>query len=73
MELVRFELRIPKRLRDSIRQETMKQQEKGLKVGGRISGQYLMPIAALENFLALPESEREKFYQIAADRLAGNN
>ncbi len=72
MELVRFELRIPKRLRDLIRQETIKQQEKGLKVGGRISGQYLMPIAAIETFLALPESERESLYQKAAENLAAN-
>lgn len=72
MELVRFELRVPKKLRDLIRQETIKQQENGLKVGGRISGQYLLPIAAIEYFLTLPESERESLYQKAAENLAAN-
>lgn len=69
MELVRFELRIPKQLRDTIRSETAKQQEKGMKVGGRISGQYLLPVAAIQNFLSLSEKERQKSYEAAAELL----
>lgn len=69
MDLVRFELRLPKKLRDLIRMETVKQQEKGFKVAGRVSGQYLLPIAALEHFLTLPDSEKEKYYKQAAESL----
>jgi hypothetical protein len=67
VDLVRFELRIPKDLRDSIRMETTRQQIRGLKVSGRISGQYLLGVAAIQNFLDLPESEKGVLYAKAVE------
>lgn len=72
MELVRFELRIPKELREMIRIETAKQQSKGIKAGNRISGQYLLPIAALETFLSMPEDDRDRHYRKAAETIGTN-
>lgn len=69
MELVRFELRIPKDLRDMIRMEATRQQIQGLKVGGRISGQYLIGVAAIQNFLNLPESEKGELYAKAVETI----
>jgi hypothetical protein len=63
MELVRFEMRIPKQWRDTIRMETARQQVNGRKVGGRVSGQYLLPLTALHHFLSLSDKEREEAYQ----------
>ena len=63
MELVRFEMRIPKQWRDTIRTETARQQVNGRKVSGRISGQYLLPLTALNHFLSLSDKEREEAYQ----------
>ena len=67
MQLVRFELRIPKNLRDSIRVEMTRQQIQGLKVSGRVSGQYLLGVAAIQSFLDLSEAEKGRFYAKAVE------